>query len=466
MQQATHPISHDRTSPRRGTFTRALQTAAALGLLTLAGVVSSASSTGCSSSCEGFTRTTTGTDGVATETCEALCDVTKCGEHGACVDNKCALTCTGQLDCNAGEDCVAAKDDKKADLAICQPNLRGTIGIHCPFGQGDCAVNGAFACPDGKACDPTCTTNCPCAADQCQALFCRTAGQGDADALCTLQDCHADADCPGGFWCSQVRDPQQICGPTCTASKCASGPKQGATCTKDADCEKGNSKFCGGKVAMPPACIQPADLSANGQTFVEAQYCALRNECAVRGQCAPCASDLDCSLVAGQRCTQVGAEKVCTKTCASDSDCENAFACTAGACVPRFGACVGSAKFCEPCRTDLDCGSKDGTMACISFSGGAEKVCVDIGNGSPCTTDDDCPTTPEGKHGLCADDRIGSSSGDGIFHTCYLPPYNASTNQFSCWRGNTGTGCYTNDDCFSKKCVGGNATSGAVGACQ
>jgi hypothetical protein len=464
MQQATHTTDLDRT-PRRG-LARALQTAAALGLVALAGLVSTASSTGCGSSCDAFTRTTKNADGSTTETCEQLCDATKCGEHGACVDNKCALTCTGQLDCNGGEDCVPAKDDEKKDVGVCQQTGRGTIGTHCPFGQGDCAANGAYACPDGKACDPACTANCTCPADQCKELYCRTTGQGDADAICTLQDCHADADCPGGYWCSQIRDPQQICGPKCASSKCDSGPKQGAACTKDSDCEKGNSKFCGGKVTTPPACIAPADLSANGQTFVEGPYCALRNECAVRGQCAPCTTDFDCSRAAGQVCTQVGAEKVCTKTCASDSDCENAFACTAGACVPRFGACVGSGKFCEPCRSDMDCGGKDSTYACISFSGGAEKVCVDIGTGSACTKDADCPASPDGRHGICADARIGSSSGDGIFHTCYLPPFNEATNAFSCWAGNQGTGCFVAADCISGKCTGANKTAGLAGTCN
>lgn len=440
--------------PRRG-LGRLVQTVSAIAGLAL--VLTSAAMAGCGGSVSGTGggTTTASTGGEAPfcaggfirpsptdpkGTCEGKCTAGACGADNTCVDNHCALTCANHLECGDGlsQECLPAKeDDSQKDITTCQPNGKGSVGTKCAFGT-ECASQ--FACPDGKKCDPACAgADCPCPADKCKALFCRGAGEGDAEAFCTLQDCHADGDCPGGYWCAKVRDPHQICGTM-----------------------KGDDSFCG---TTTEPCVDPAMNATTGGTYEEAAQCAVRTECRIRRQCAPCSTDLDCSVVAGQHCTQVGQEKVCTRDCVAESDCENGFQCMNGACTPRFGACVGTGKYCEPCRSDLDCDGPAGKQACVSF-GGAERVCIDVTASMACTTDNDCPTGPDGRHGLCADSTIGVGSGDAIYHKCIYPPFTEATNVFSCWCGNKGTGCYKNADCCSNKCIGGSATTGNVGDCQ
>lgn len=431
--------------PRRGLF-RAVQTAAALALVALAGVGSTTAFTGCGGEdpppfCDGgFVRKApTETDpGV----CEGKCTPEACGPHQACVDNHCVLTCASHLDCQPlTQDCVTGliEDDTKKELSTCQPNGMGTIGVKCPFGD-EC--NGKFACPDGKACDPACAgADCPCAAVDCKPLVCRSSGAGDAEAFCTLQDCKEDAHCPGGYWCATVRAPQEICN---------SSPK------------KGDSEFCGGPNSDP--CVDPAQSAANGTTFVEGPHCALRNECRIRRQCAPCENDFDCSAIPGQRCKQVGPAKACVRDCLTEADCEQGFGCTDGSCVPRTGTCVGNGSYCQPCLNDNDCGGPTSNLSCVSF-GGAERICIDVTLSMSCTSDNDCPVGPDGRHGLCTDETVGAGPGDAAYHKCYLPPFNEATNAFSCWGGNAGTGCYVGSDCISNKCVGASKANSIAGRC-
>lgn len=469
MQHATHitPRASDPhgagTLPRRRGLSRVLQTTAALALVVLGGLVATTSSTGCGSGVDtpfcdgGFVRKApTETDpGV----CEGKCAAEACGADNACSDNHCVLTCTSHLDCvPLVQDCVTGKveDDTEKTLSTCENTGKGTIGVACPFGnecsgdfkcpdgtpcdpkntsgapcaQADCnsPFPPAYACHDGKACDPKCTGDaCPCPPAECNPLVCRSNGAGDAEAFCTLQDCHADTDCPGGYWCGAVRDPHEICG---------SSPK------------KGNSDFCG---TTDEPCVDPSMSAANGTTFAEGPHCALRNQCLVRKQCAPCETDLDCSAVAGQHCKRVGPEKACVRDCVGETDCEQGFMCTDGSCVPRAGSCVGDGSYCQPCRNDNDCGGPSSNLSCVSF-GGAERMCIDVTISMSCTSNADCPVGPDGRHGLCANETVGASPGDAAYHKCYLPPFNAETNHFSCWRGNAGDGCSKSDDCISGKC--------------
>lgn len=491
--------------PRRG-LARALQSAAALAFVALAGLVSTTSSTGCGGTdtpfCDGgFVRKAPTDDDPGV--CEGKCKVEACGENNACSDNHCVLTCTSHGDCTPlAQECVTGKveDDTKKTLSTCETNSRSTIGVRCAFGnectgdfkcpdgttpcdpkntsgtpcaQADCnsPFPPAYACRDGKACDPKCTGDaCPCAPADCNPLFCRTSGQGDAEAFCTLRDCHGDSECPGGYWCATVRDSHEICG---------SSP------------QKGDNNFCG---TTTEPCVDPSMSAANGTTFAEGPYCALRNECRVRRQCAPCETDLDCSAVAGQHCKMVGAAKACVRDCIGESDCEQGFACTDGSCVPRSGTCVGDGTYCSTCRNDNDCGGPSSKFACVSF-GGAERMCLDVSASQACTADADCPTGPDGRHGLCADEDLGLTPTDSLYHKCYLPPFNKESNKFSCWGANagaacsaakdcisgkcqsfapgmpvccvpSGTGCRADTECCSKHCNGADVVTGTLGACQ
>src|SRR5262249_17535697 len=150
-----------------------------------------------------------------------------------------------------------------------------------------------------------------CTMDQCKPLVCVSAGQADADAYCTLNDCMADADCTGGYYCATVHDPHAICG---------SNPM------------KGNNNFCG-----KPTEKRNAPATAGG-TYSEGQYCLLHQQCRAARECSPCSDDLDCSLIPGAHCTTVGTAKVCTKDCAVDTDCDHSMECKDGkSCTPRVG---------------------------------------------------------------------------------------------------------------------------------
>jgi len=437
MQHPTHTPTRAATPARsrRGIF-RAWQTAAAFVLVALGGAAASTSSSGCGSAttctsdcggsgtggggifCEGgFIRPDPG--GGAVGTCEGKCTAEACGAGQACVDNHCALTCASHLDCTSfSQDCAPAKDDDGKDITTCQGNGKGSIGVKCPFGT-ECGT--AFACPDGKICDPACTgPDCPCPADKCAALSCLTAGQGDAEAYCT-QDCHGDAECPGGFWCATVRDSHKICGTT------TGGP------------------LCG---TSTDPCVDPAQNMATGATYSEGTLCAFRDQCRIRKQCAPCETDLDCSVIPGQHCTTMALDgtKACTRDCIADGDCEVGFKCAEGACISRFGSCVGTGKYCEPCRNDKECGAG---LACLSY-GGAERFCIAVN--TTCALDADCPTGPDGRHGICANAAFGLTSSDIRFNKCFFPPQNDASGRLSCWCANPGTACNVSKDCCSGKC--------------
>jgi len=408
-------------------------------LAALAGVAATGAGAGCSKAapfCEGgfIRQQPTETDpGV----CEGKCTQAACGDGHACVDNKCVLTCASHLECaGLSQDCVPVKeDDTNKDIDICQDNGKGTIGVKCPFGDECTSQN---ACPDGKACDPACTgSSCPCPGDQCKPLLCRTAGQGDAEAFCTLQDCHADGDCPGGYWCATIRDPHPICGTT-----------------------KGNTSFCG---TTTDPCVDPSQDMANGTTYQEGPHCAVRNECRLRKSCAPCETDIDCSGIPGQHCSTMPADgsKSCTRDCAADSDCEVGFQCLDGGCTPRYGSCVGAdGTYCEPCRNDLDCGGKDSILSCVSF-GGAERMCLDVTASIACTSNLNCPTGPDGRHGFCTD-----NSADSTYHHCVYPPPNTGSGHLSCWGSNPGAACLLAAECCSGKCFGASQAQQIPGVCK
>lgn len=450
--------------PPRWGLRRLLQGAAALGLAAIAAALSTSGSTGCGTFCEGgFVRPV---PGMSQGTCEGLCSPSQCASaDNVCVDNRCELQCASVLDCAPEQDCVPATSDGAdgGTVTICQNSTFGPIGAGCPFGT-ECAM--LFACPDGSNCDytqcsgKTCAPDtgacegiskcsagkCPdaspcivqgCPQSECKALTCLSAGSGDAQAYCTLLDCQTDSNCPAGFWCASERDPHQIC----------NDPKP-------------NPTLCG---TTTDACVT---TTASGTTFTKGPFCTMRNECREHRQCDPCATDLDCSLTPSQHCTQVGSSKGCTLDCAADSDCSDGFECTGGECVPRFGSCsapVGAGTFCQTCLSDADCAPG---LACARPPDGEERVCaLPLGSGNACMTDADCPVSPSTQHGKCMDATVQSSPGDGFYETCWYP-YIAATARFDCWCGNKGTGCYSNTDCCSKSCKGGDAGQMIVGTCN
>ena len=61
-----------------------------------------------------------------------------------------------------------------------------------------------------------------------------------------------------------------------------------------------------------------------------------------------------------------------------------------------------------------------------------ETACIDGAYSTPCTTSDDCPVAPSGRHGTCLDEAVGLSPTDARYHRCWAP-YDVATNEASCW---------------------------------
>lgn len=319
--------------------------------------------------------------------CEGKCKPELCVEGNTCVANRCVLLCDSYRDCasDGSQSCLpAVEDDTSLAVFTCQPSGRPTgVGVPCPNG-----------------------TECP------TDLECETAGEGDADAYCVDRDCASDADCTAGYFCAIARDPHEVCG---------SSPK------------KGDNDLCG-TTEEPCVTVDANGVATDGSSRFEGSVCMLRRSCFKRAQLAPCATDLDCSVVEGQKCTAYAGESRCSRICGSDTDCRPDAMCDTaqGACVPRFSAWLTSgAAFCEPCLSDEDCGPKGTTWSCVQLSGG-EGACFDQSFPDTCTTDADCPLTPGRINGTCLTEAYGVAPGDPIYHRCYLP-IRFLDNKTSCW---------------------------------
>jgi hypothetical protein len=315
--------------------------------------------------------------------CVAKCEPALCVAGNTCVGNKCELVCSSYLDCldDGSQSCLPAKEDGTGKaITTCQSNGK-TPGI-------------GLKCPVGTECAP--------------GLRCITTGTGDADAYCTNDDCHADGDCVEGFYCGITHDPHEICGST---------PK------------KGNNGFCG---TTKEPCIDPAHFADGGKTLFEGSVCLLRHTCLKREPCAPCKTDLDCARRSGQKCVTIGSGQACARTCLQSSDCEPDAQCTAGACIPRAGACKLTGAWCDPCVNDEDCAGKGGgKIGCVQLSG-TQHACLDFTFPVTCTADADCPKAPSGKNGTCLDERQQLTSADSNYHHCYFP-IDEATNKTSCY---------------------------------
>ena len=376
--------------------------------------------------------------------CEGKCTPDKCLAENTCVGNRCVLKCDSHADCypDGSQSCVpATEDDTSAAINVCQfTGQSAGVGVKCPFGNecdpwmscpdggtcfswqcggdpaacvlDDVACNGAEGCVFGKcaADGAPCRVNCQ---TECTAwLSCETKGEADAEAYCTNRDCEADADCLSDYYCGIVRDPHEICG---------SNPK------------KGDNNFCG-QTSDPCVAVGPDGKATDGTSRFEGSLCMQRRSCLKRGQATPCTTDLDCSLVDGQKCVAYAGETRCAQICGKNLDCklDNQCDLALGACVPRFSQWVSAGgAFCEPCLNDEDCGGNGTAWACTDISGGM-KACFDQSFPDTCNSNADCPAAPGGKPGTCLDEGEGVGPGDSVYKRCYFP-INPTTSKTSCW---------------------------------
>ncbi len=353
-----------------------------------------------------------------------------CASPAACFDDgagggpSCHRVCTRQTDCDFNSYCndgIAAGQPHNWCVASTNPIPRQDGGS----GQWGAACSAGCDAADGFACYGLSPT--------------------DANAFCTVFDCAADTDCPGGWWCATVN-----AAPNYAAVTRSFGPTRAvclprqycAPCTMDHDCSPsadGTPQHCtqdtGGQGFCTPQCASntncPLDATCTLQWGVCGQMaCSPSVSCPVPETCMagacrlPCAKDADCPTSNGmpQHCAAGGYcsaqacvsddecpatpsayqhcnQGACVPECAAATDCNPATgdqACVPfSVCVPRAGTCVGDHGFCSPCRSDADC-SKG---YCLNASYSTERFCSQaMATGGACTSNGpsvgSCPMLP------------------------------------------------------------------------
>ncbi|MEM9875235.1 MAG: hypothetical protein AAF928_10100 [Myxococcota bacterium] len=448
-------------------------------------------SSGCSSDNESDDDDGGGCDGgvVVDGECRAKCDPAKCVENNVCVDNQCKLLCTAHDQCVPGfQVCQEALTDEVDGVSrrvnVCEDSRLTPIrdaetgfpfgwwGQECPFGDSQCELQ--TACPDGTPCTLAPPAGCTCERDdaacgdaakcnrgkcagsdqecifntcdvaECTPLECVDfRSEGDADAYCSKRGCATDDDCAAGFYCGLERDVRPACGD-----------------------EPDN--FCGTPDA-PGDCVDLTD-----PRFQAGTRCAMQGVCLQRDPCAPCATNLDCSLADADVCAAHLGDDVCARFCVDDSNCAADEACVPYApaaakangsnatcgfsptidcidpaldcpvagdtcvprnvCVPESGKCDSSDitgdKFCAHCTDDTDCGPPGSAWICLEDDNG-DNVCLDTAFPVTCSTNADCPTSPSGLQGYCV--RPGDPFGPGLEDSCWFPERQSPFDGYGCY---------------------------------
>jgi hypothetical protein len=320
--------------------------------------------------------------------------------------------------------------------------------------------------------------------------------------------CKTDKDCnvKGQVCAAGFNGGPTICTHTCTGNTGAMGcpagydcfptdPSKGSTCNKvlyevtatgdplliGVDCSSSNDICTGtGSTNPAPECRRVSDMnmppmpvdfdptayctgSCNGDYDCPLDfYCGedydMVTKCLRRRLCSPCTVDANCGgdwpiCVP----TKDGMERYCSKSCNADGDCggtsNTAYECdstTNGAgqpvkaCLHRAGACYGTGKICDPCRSDADCMLVPKSF-CVINIGTSEGFCS-----IQCKTDAACssqagsvPAYCDNKHDYSSTDPNGMSNDicngdDGTYVSPELqqagPPYNVPEGGLlSCW---------------------------------
>jgi hypothetical protein len=308
----------------------------------------------------------------------AECDPSRCAAGNKCVDDGSGAGATCHLVCKKQDDCPTnyACNDGLANggtTSWCVPN---TFGFEAGTGQWFTTCNPG----KGEGANPDCNWN--------EGFACYGTGPSDGNAFCTQFACGADADCPGGWWCST-----QNVGPNVTSADPTFGKTRTvclprnycAPCKKDLDCTPKYVPSSGPALQCVP--------DTKGASFCSPP-CAGDANCNFDATCRPpwwvcmpaagppCQTDDDCPPANGtyQHC----AGGTCTPECGMASDCAASQKCesTLTVCMPRAGVCAGDGTFCSPCRSDVDCTPKTGALGapqpagyCLNASYSTERFC-------------------------------------------------------------------------------------------
>jgi hypothetical protein len=385
-----------------------------------------------------------------TGACEA-CDVTTGGATaGTCsvvtgTPRGSRPACGGA---GAGTSCGARCDGVKRDACVFPPadvTVCGGVGCASGIETHSSSCDGAGLCRDvpkacvayacgGSSCNTTCASNAACAA----GYYCKSSACVPIEGLgtaCTDASTCATGHCVDGACCGTAScAADESCGLVAHAGTCAKVP--GASCTVGATCGSG---VCIDGVCCDRACdgvceacdaagsrghCQPiagrphgtrAGCPSEGAGVCRAHLCdgATAASCAAwAGADVPC-RDASCTdgvaveaagcdaagacgalkktPCAGYRCDDAGL--ACRTTCATDAQCADGYACTAGACKPKTARC-----------------SDDG-LSILDGAGLASSCTPFVCKGGACVTA--CATTDDCVPGDTCDVASGKCAGGG-----------------------------------------------------
>lgn len=288
----------------------------------------------------------------------------------------CSQDCTATA-CESGAVCVARSSGKGGAAQGGSCNA-ASVCLRACAADFDCRQGTACASVGGaKACVAACTTDADCGGGQtCAAGLCQ--GKGQVGAKCSSDSQCGDLQCETTFIDGMCTQPcvartgaepgsAQACP---TGSQCVSvGESQGlcmASCNADADCRAGyscdaNTRSCRSKCASDAACgvgwfcdvcsgtcnegkAKPTQLGASCEADAKCSsaYCLTSDLGWSGGVCSKtCASQTDCG--AEGVCIQADPTSICLQRCSSNFDCRGEYYCQDvgdgdAVCLPRCNA--------------------------------------------------------------------------------------------------------------------------------
>ena len=237
----------------------------------------------------------------------AACSGNSQCKSDVCHRGSCALACTQQSHCGAGQDCGS---DNGARLLCYDRRYSSNLGRAC-------GVTGS--CPGG--------------------LRCVGGGRLYPGAYCTAS-CGNDTDCPPRYACQQQGSSGKLCVRRDFCSSCSLDSQ----CDADSRCvQQGGAKICA-KRCTPGSTVCPT--FARCQALAGGHFCVHRaGACnGSGGLCSACNSSSGCKNGLGCFTYSFSEESFCAGSCSSDASCPKGYWCHKShkRCVPDKATCVGS----------------------------------------------------------------------------------------------------------------------------
>jgi hypothetical protein len=370
--------------------------------------------------------------------------------------NRCATTCTTDVECAAGQQCLAERCGKSANGAVCQTS-------------DDCSSG---FCVDGVCCNIACSGTCVSCNQTGSVGHCTYVAVGLPDPKCQATDrttCGNTGLCDGLGTCALYPE-NTVCGPSSCSGVVENTPR---TCDGQGTCRTSQLVDCAPFLCGNGACETSCDpnltdsCEAGLQCVSQIKNGVTTGICGKRKNGQPCPDGSECE--SGQCEDGVCCESSCSGACrscnlpGSPGRCLNV---ASGGTDPR-GLCVdlGAAS----CSTNGVC---DGQGSCKTYPAGTE--C----DGQRCVAGAYTPPSTCNAAGQCVASRSRTCSpflcnGDSCFSSC-TNSNQCVTGRFctgsSCGLKPGGADCGVGQECQSGFCAQGvccdSACTDACRACN